>query len=144
VIGPFNQSFSIPTAATYLSLPPDSLLMLWATGPSGANPVILGLMLLVVADAWMTIRRRPGAYEVTRLALVACGGFASVLLTVISSPLDTQRVGSAPAMIARLFVIFGIITFCDRCLVRDRSIGSTTSCPADGDQVVEHPSAQVA
>ena len=125
LIGPYNQSFSIPSAATSLSFPPDSLLMLWATGVSGANPVILGLMLLVVADVWMMIRRRPGSYEVMQLTIVACGGFASVLLTVIGSPSDTQRVGSAPAMIARLFVIFGLIVFVDRCLVRDRSTGTS-------------------
>ncbi len=127
LIGPFNQGFSIPDASApnanipkanaFLSLTPDSISMLWATGSSGANPVVLGLLLLIGGAAWMIIRRRPGAHQVLDFTILACGGIASVAVTVVGSPLDTQRVASAPAMIARLFVIFGAIVFCDRCLL---------------------------
>jgi hypothetical protein len=125
LIGPFDDGFSIPSAGTpnanpYLSLTPDLLSMLWATGPSGANPIVLELLLLVGAVAWMIVRRRPGVHEVLALTILACGGVVAVIVTVIASPLDTQRVASAPAMIARLFVIFGAVVFVDRCIVGRR------------------------
>ena len=129
LIGPFNQGFSIPDAKTFLSLTPDSVSALWATGSSGADPVVLELGLLVAGAAWMAIRRRPGAQQVLGFTILACGGVASVIVTVIASPLDTQRVASAPAMIARLCVIFGVIIFCDRYLSSRR-----TNHPASNQQ----------
>jgi hypothetical protein len=119
--GPFSSGFGAIDDSTTISLVPGVITSLYAEGaPTGRNPVLLMVLLVLVGAVLLFRDGRHWDSKLLLLGGVSAAAVLAVLLTVMVSPTDTFRVASAPAMVARITGLIGIVLVADAWITRVR------------------------